>query len=125
MLKAQQRRNSVAKSYRFTIPVRPKSKGRPRVTSKNGKQWAYTPKSTRDWEETVRHYYKGPKFEGPVSMSIVLSTKRAIVTVTAMDVEPSPLRGDISNYVKGIEDALNGIAYDDDRQIHRLVGKKK
>lgn len=115
----------MTKSYKFSIPERPKSKGRPRVTSKNGNMWAYTPKTTRDWEETVRHYYKGPKFDGPVSMTITLSKKRAIVTITEMDCENSPLRGDISNYVKGIEDALNGIAYDDDRQIHRLVGKKK
>ena len=58
-------------------------------------------------------------------MSIVLSEKRAVVTITEMDCKESPLRGDISNYVKGIEDALNGLAYTDDRQIHRLVGKKK
>ena len=115
----------MSKTYKFSIPVRPKSKGRPRVTSKNGNMWAYTPKATRDYEETVREYYKGPKFEGPVSMTITLSTKRAIVTITEMDCDTSPLRGDISNYVKGIEDALNGLAYDDDRQIHRLVGKKK
>lgn len=115
----------MTKSYKFSIPVRPKAKGRPRVTSKNGNMWAYTPKTTRDWEETVRHYYKGPKFDGPVSMTITLSSKRAVVTITPLDCETSPLRGDISNYVKGIEDALNGLAYDDDRQIHRLVGKKK
>lgn len=113
------------KQHKFTIPIRPKAKSRPRVTSKNGKQWAYTPKTTRDYEQMVKEYYKGPKFEGPVSMSIVLSDKRAVVTITEMDCEPSPLRGDISNYVKGIEDALNGLAYTDDRQIHRLVGKKK
>ena len=58
-------------------------------------------------------------------MSIVLSDKRAVVTITEMDCKESPLRGDISNYVKGIEDALNGLAYTDDRQIPRLVGKKK
>ena len=73
----------------------------------------------------VKEYYNGPLFEGPVSMSIVLSDKRAVVTITEMDFKESPLRGDISNYVKGIEDALNGLAYTDDRQIHRLVGKKK
>ena len=73
----------------------------------------------------VKEYYNGPLFEGPVSMSIALSEKRAVVTITEMDCKESPLRGDISNYVKGIEDALNGLAYTDDRQIHRLVGKKK
>ena len=115
----------MTKPYKFSIPHRPKSKGRPRVTSKNGKQCAYTPKATRDWEEIVKSYYKGPKFEGPVSLSIVLRSTKVTVTVSPLESEMSPLRGDISNYVKGIEDALNGLAYDDDRQIHRLVGKKK
>lgn len=115
----------MTKSYKFSIPVRPKAKGRPRVTSKNGNMWAYTPKTTRDYEATVKEYYKGPKFDGPVSLTITLSAKRAVVTITPLDCDTSPLRGDISNYVKGIEDALNGLAYDDDRQIHRLVGKKK
>ena len=73
----------------------------------------------------MKSYYKGPKFEGPVSLSIVLRDKKVTVTVSPLETEMSPLRGDISNYVKGIEDALNGLAYDDDRQIHRLVGKKK
>tara|TARA_R100001082_G_scaffold41463_1_gene22063 strand:+ start:2202 stop:2378 length:177 start_codon:yes stop_codon:yes gene_type:complete len=58
-------------------------------------------------------------------MTVTLSPKRAVVTITEIDVEVSPLRGDISNYVKGIEDALNGIAYDDDKQIHKLTGRKK
>ena len=111
----------MGESYKFSIPIRPKSKGRPRVT-RNG---TYTPKATRDYEAAVRSYYKGPKFEGPVSMTVTLSPKRAVVTITEIDVEMSPLRGDISNYVKGIEDALNGIAYDDDKQIHKLTGRKK
>ena len=115
----------MTKSYKFSIPVRPKAKSRPRVTSKNGRQWAYTPKGTRDYEEIVKEYYKGPKFDGPVSLTVSLSTKRALVTITEIDCDTSPLRGDISNYIKGIEDALNGLAYDDDRQIHKLVGKKK
>ena len=111
----------MGKQYRFTVPIRPKSKGRPRVT-KNG---TYTPKATREYEAAVRSYYKGPKFDGPVSLTISLSPQKATVTVTEIDVEPSPLRGDISNYVKGIEDALNSVAYDDDRQIHLLKGSKR
>ena len=115
----------MSKSYKFSVPIRPKAKGRPRVTRKNNSTWAYTPKSTRDYEAAVKQCYKGPKFEGPVSLTVTFSMKRAIVTITELDCDSSPLRGDISNYIKSIEDALNGLAFDDDRQVHRLVGKKK
>jgi crossover junction endodeoxyribonuclease RusA len=115
------RKYAVPEQYQFTIPIRPKSKGRPRVT-KNG---TFTPKATREYEAAVKSYYKGPKFDGPVSLTISLYKDKAFVTIKEVDVDFSPLRGDISNYVKGIEDALNGLAYDDDRQIHLLKGSKK
>ncbi len=110
------------KSYKFTIPVRPKVKGRPRFSKKG---YAYTPKNTRDYENAVKDHYKGPLFEGPISMSVVFTPKRAQVTITQLDAEESKLRGDTTNYLKAIEDALNGIAYADDIQIQRIVGRKK
>ena len=110
------------KSYKFTIPVRPKVKGRPRFSKKG---YAYTPKNTRDYENAVKEHYKGPLFEGPISMSVVFTSKRAQVTITQLEGEESKLRGDTTNYLKAIEDALNGIAYKDDIQIQRIVGKKK
>lgn len=112
----------VPKSYKFTIPGRPKVKGRPRF-SKRG--YAYTPANTREYEDTVKKYYKGPIFEGPISLSVMFTPKRAQVTITELDQELSTLRGDTTNYLKAIEDALNGIAYKDDIQIQRIVGKKK
>tara|TARA_B100001540_G_scaffold278521_1_gene266716 strand:- start:3460 stop:3798 length:339 start_codon:yes stop_codon:yes gene_type:complete len=112
----------VPKSYKFTVPVRPKVKGRPRFSKKG---YAYTPKNTRDYENAVKEHYKGPLFEGPISMSVVLSKEKAQITITPLEVEESKLRGDTTNYLKAIEDALNGIAYKDDIQIQRIVGKKK
>ena len=97
------------RSYKFTIPGKPKVKGRPRFT-KHGH--AYTPANTAIHEKLIREYYKGPKFEGPVSLSCVF---------TAVNT----LRGDTTNYLKAVEDALNGVAYEDDLQIYRIVGKKK
>ena len=73
----------------------------------------------------VREHYKGPLFEGPISMSVVFTPKRAQVTITPLEQEPSKLRGDATNYLKAVEDALNGHAYSDDIQIHRIVGRKK
>ncbi len=110
------------KSYKFTIPIRPKVKGRPRFSKKG---YAYTPKNTRDYENAVKDHYKGPLFEGPISMSVVFTPKRAQVTITQLDGEESKLRGDTTNYLKAVEDALNGIAYADDIQIQRIVGRKK
>lgn len=112
----------VPKSYKFTVPIRPQVKGRPRF-SKRGH--AYTPKKTRDYETAVREYYDGPLFEGPISMSVVFTLKRAQITITQLEGEESKLRGDTTNYLKAIEDALNGVAYADDKQIQRIVGKKK
>ena len=33
--------------------------------------------------------------------------------------------GDVDNYIKTAMDSLNGIAYDDDRQVVRAIGEKK
>ena len=110
------------KSYKFTIPGRPKVKGRPRFSKKG---YAYTSPVTREYENLVQDYYKGPVFEGPISLSAVFTTKRAQVTITELDQGKSKLTGDTTNYLKAVEDALNGIAYEDDRQIQRIVGKKK
>lgn len=109
------------RTYRFTVKGRPKAKGRPRF----GKGHTYTPKGTVDAERVIAEAYKGPKFEGPVSLACVFSNDRVTITLTPIEMEKSPLRGDVSNYLKLVEDALNGLAYDDDRQVHRLVGKKK
>ena len=78
------------KSYKVTIPIRPKVKGRPRFSKKG---YAYTPKNTRDYENAVKDHYKGPLFEGPISMSVVFTPKRAQVTITQLDGEESKLRG--------------------------------
>jgi Holliday junction resolvase RusA-like endonuclease len=115
---------SKGKQYRFSIPHRPKAKERPRFSMKGG--YAYTSAKTRTFEDLVKTYYKGPKFEGPVSLALTFSPTRVTVCVTEMpDTEPSKLRGDVDNYVKSVSDALNGLAYDDDKQIHKLSGRKQ
>ena len=48
-----------------------------------------------------------------------------MISITEVDQEESKLTGDTTYYLKAVEDALNGIAYEDDRQIQRIVGKKK
>ena len=42
-----------------------------------------------------------------------------------VDVPKSPLLGDIDNYAKSILDGLNGVAFDDDKQVRYLKVVKK
>jgi Holliday junction resolvase RusA-like endonuclease len=94
------------RSYKFTVPGKPKVKGRPRFA--RGR--TYTPKST---------------LEGPISISCVFTSKRTQVTISELDESDTKLRGDTTNYLKAVEDALNGVAYDDDIMVYRIVGRKK
>lgn len=100
--------------HTFRVPIRPKVKERPRVL-KNGR--TFTPKTTTVYEKAVADCYDGPRFDGPVEISILLQKDSSTVTIRESDHKPSPLRGDIDNYMKAIMDALNGVAYVDDRQV--------
>lgn len=111
------------KQHKFVIRARPKAKERPRF-SKQG--YAYTSAKTREFEKLVRESYDGPMFDGPVSLALTFTLDRITVSITEMVDEPeSKLRGDVDNYIKSISDALNGVAYADDRQVHKLSGRKK
>jgi crossover junction endodeoxyribonuclease RusA len=107
--------------HKFTVKGRPLVKGRPRFA--RGR--AYTPKNTLDGEKRIAEAYNGPFFEGPISISCVFSWKRTTITIRSLDEEKSRLRGDTTNYLKLVEDGLNGVAYEDDRQVQRIVGRKK
>lgn len=107
--------------YTFRIDAKPQVKQRPRM-SRRGK--VYTPAKTRDYEQLVASFYHGPKFEGPVALYVVLADNYSIVTIKSVEKPDYYLRGDVTNYIKAIEDGLNGVAYNDDRQI-RTVGARK
>ena len=84
----------------------------------------YTPESTQLYEQTVRDAYgDGPKFTGPVAVSIVLAVDHTRVLVCD-EKWSSPLRGDIDNYAKAILDGLQPEAFDNDRQVTLLVVEK-
>ena len=108
--------------------VRPKSKGRPRVT-KTGH--AFTPKETVKYEKEIAEAYKGPLFEeGLLSMKLRFTVEGTEMLIQRVEPDPnvpqtkSKLTGDIDNYAKSILDALNGVAYTDDKQIVCLYLEK-
>jgi len=116
------------KPFHQIIDLRPRAKGRPRVT-KTGH--AFTPKETKKYEQDFADMYEGPLYE-----TELLSVKLAFTTAgTEIFIEPvkpnvnvnqpkGKLTGDIDNYAKAVLDALNGVAYTDDKQIVCLYLEK-
>ena len=111
----------------FVVPGLPRGKGRPRF-SRNGH--TYTPKDTILYENLVATSYYGGKLEGDLSAKIVCyfpipksmsKKKREFMLTERVYYNHKP---DLDNLAKIILDSLNGIAFDDDRQVVRLEVSK-
>jgi len=115
----------------ITIPGKPKGKGRPRVT----KYGTYTPQATKDAEANIireyRHRYGDEKLEGAIRVDIVCRFPLAKKDYDKYgQFKPSgieklsrggiDIRIDCDNMAKLVLDALNGVAYEDDKQVVSL-----
>ena len=107
----------------------PVAKARPRWS--NGR--VYTPTKTVSAENMIRKCWKdagGEMIHGPVAVSIsfLLATPKAWSKAKkelAQEHEILPLKKpDVDNLVKTVLDALNGLAYEDDKQICELHAYK-
>lgn len=95
----------------FTVPGRPRGKERPRM-GRNGK--FYTPKTTREYEESVAWFAKSAYKEDPTELPVRLD----------LMIRSSKCKADASNILKCIEDGMNGIIYIDDKQIKEIHIKR-
>lgn len=109
----------------FSVPGKPLGKQRPRVL-KSGV--TYTPKETINYETFVKQlyweqYHREKPFQGPVKMSIKAyfpipkSSSKKEKKLMWLGLRRPTKKPDIDNIIKIISDALNGLAYDDDKQI--------
>ena len=117
---------------KFIIPGKPMGKQRPRVL-KNG--ISYTPKETVNYEVYVKQCYleeyAGKELlNGPVKIKIEAympipksASKKIQKAMKAGQIRPAK-KPDWDNIGKIITDALNGIAYDDDKQIVSCLVEK-
>ena len=102
---------------------RPRTKQRPRL---GRRRKAYTPAATLEFERSVKEAWQEQHpeepLEGPVGMCVEIGSDHIEVHVweLAESQRPKYVTGDIDNYQKSIQDALNGLAYVDDKQVQYL-----
>lgn len=106
-------------------------KQRPRATVAMGRARVYTPNRTRLFEARVRKAWidqvgeKWAGFKGPAMVSVRVSRELAKSNPKHWAGRQDVQAPDADNVLKAVLDALNGLAYEDDRSITRLTVEKE
>jgi Holliday junction resolvase RusA-like endonuclease len=108
----------------FFLEIKPVSKGRPRL----GRSGTYTPKKTAQYEAMVKSLMainlRGIQpTDKPIVMELVFNFKSP-KSHKRKGIAPNTARPDIDNLAKAVLDALNGVVYLDDCQIHKITISK-
>ena len=122
-------------TYTAVVLGEPVAQGRPRFSRQGGFVKAYDPAKSRDYKSYVRFIAAQNAPDSPVEGAIEFSLRiyRAIPkgmpkykreAAKAGTLRPVT-KPDVSNILKGVEDALKGVWYKDDSQIvgYGVLGK--
>lgn len=119
----------------FFVPGKPQGKARPRVTLVKGHAHAYTPKTTKEYEQQIRDAYiesGGDMFDTDIPLHVIVDMRFTPPKNTPKKryedvlVYSRPLiRPDVDNVLKTVLDALNGVAYEDDKQVVDVILHKR
>ena len=118
---------------KFTVLGQPMTKLRPRASMRNGHAIVYTPKDTVNYENLIRYTYQsdvGEKLTGAIEMSVKAyfpipkSVSKKQREIMATETYPCTKLKDCDNIGKIYADSINKIAYDDDKQIYKMVIEK-
>jgi Holliday junction resolvase RusA-like endonuclease len=113
-------------TYSAIFPVEPIGKGRPRVTVRNGRAFAYTPKRTAGAEELIRAHVWESKVFYEAGVPLKLEAEFVFArpkSAPKKRVYPTT-RPDLDNCYKTLSDALNGFLFADDSQIVEVTMRK-
>lgn len=91
---------------------------------------AYKPTKTREYQDLVRgeamaQYRPNPPMKGRLRILIIFRETETIISCQEMGTAATKIKGDIDNLSKSIQDALNGILWEDDAQIDVLVLRRQ
>ena len=112
------------REYKAVVLGEPVAQGRPRFSRQGGFVKAYDPAKSRDYKQYVRLVASEDAPETPVTGAVV-KIYRAVPKSMSKKKREAALAGqlrpttkpDVSNVLKGVEDALKGLWYADDSQI--------
>lgn len=113
----------------FSVPTRPVSKARPRLSGFH----VYTPAGTLNYQKLIANYFIVHKaemksnlifpFHGPIELELIFRSPPPRVPEIRQKSYPSMC--DVDNAAKAIMDALNQVAWVDDQQIVSLYARKE
>lgn len=113
---------------RLRIDGEPVGKGRPRFCRRGNYVQTYTPAETQAYESRIKTAYllAGQMMQGPVKISITAyykipksASKAKRHTMLNGEILPQK-KPDVDNVAKIVLDALNQVAYQDDKQVAEL-----
>ncbi len=114
----------------FSIPARPIPKSRPRFNTRTGR--AFTDDKTRVFENIIslaygaRHYFEKEYIKVELIFNIEIpksySKKKR---QEALEGKIRPVKADLDNYIKSVQDGLNETAFKDDKYIVRIEAEKR
>jgi crossover junction endodeoxyribonuclease RusA len=109
----------------FEVNGDPVPKARARTVRKGGRTWSFTPKKVAVWEKTIKKeaskHFNRPLI-GPIQVSMIFYLARPESRRKDIWVPTTP---DLDNLEKAVLDALNGVAYEDDRYVVAKNAQKK
>lgn len=117
----------------FYVFGKPQGKARPRFSRKSGT--VYTPQKTVSYEKKIAKAYteaKGQLIPSDCYVSITVkaffnvpkSWKKCLQNAAADGYIKPTCKPDIDNIIKVVLDGLNGVAYEDDKQVVEIKGSK-
>lgn len=116
---------------RFTVPGHPHAQGRPRFARFKNFVRTYEDQESTDFKSRVAFFAKKSGVEILAEVSIALEIDIYLTRPKkyySKKYPPSSIlcwsRPDTDNFIKGISDALNGIAYSDDAQVSVIKARK-
>ena len=120
--------------FRVEGRVQGKARARTFYNKRIGKMQSITPEQTKSYEELIRWCYKasGGKYLGEQPISLTIKAYYEIPKSFSKSKKLQAIQGqlrpsvkpDIDNVCKSVLDALNGVAYYDDKQVISIVCEK-